>query len=52
MRIATVDMAENRRSVVCLAKLNPDIVCFGHGPPLTEDAARRIRGFARRVASS
>jgi glyoxylase-like metal-dependent hydrolase (beta-lactamase superfamily II) len=52
MRIATVDMDQNRRSVVRLAKLNPDIVCFGHGPPLTEDAARKIRRFARRVASS
>ncbi len=30
------DPAENRRSARRLAALNPDLVCFGHGPPLRD----------------
>jgi glyoxylase-like metal-dependent hydrolase (beta-lactamase superfamily II) len=45
----TVDMDENRRSIKRLADLEPAIVCFGHGRPLTRDAAQRIRNFASRV---
>mgnify|MGYP002623700327 CR=1 FL=1 len=29
----TVDPAKNRRSIRRLAALNPDVICFGHGPP-------------------
>jgi glyoxylase-like metal-dependent hydrolase (beta-lactamase superfamily II) len=28
------DMAENRRSIQTLIDLKPNVVCFGHGPPL------------------
>jgi glyoxylase-like metal-dependent hydrolase (beta-lactamase superfamily II) len=52
LRGATVNMDENRRSVARLATLNPDIVCFGHGPPLTEDATRKLRRFARRITDT
>ena len=45
----TVDMDENRRSIKRLAALDASIVCFGHGSPLVQDTARRLRTFARRV---
>ena len=35
-RFATVDRAANLRSARKLAALNPDTICFGHGPPLTD----------------
>lgn len=46
----TVDMDENRRSIQRLAELDPAVVCFGHGNPLTEDATQRLRRFAEKVA--
>lgn len=41
----TVDPAENRRSAQKLADLEPELVCFGHGPPLrdTEKFASFVR---------
>lgn len=45
----TVDMAEDVRSVARLAALDPAVVCTGHGPPLTQGAARLLRAFAVRV---
>jgi glyoxylase-like metal-dependent hydrolase (beta-lactamase superfamily II) len=45
----TFDMIENRRSVQRLAALNASVVCFGHGPALTRDAARALHRFAQRV---
>src|SRR5262249_12580287 len=30
------DVAENRRSILRLAELNPRLLCFGHGPPLRD----------------
>jgi glyoxylase-like metal-dependent hydrolase (beta-lactamase superfamily II) len=32
----TRDVAENRRSAQKLAALEPELVCFGHGPPLRD----------------
>lgn len=32
----TIDPAENRRSAQRLADLEPELVCFGHGPPLRD----------------
>jgi len=37
-RFATVDRAANLSSARKLAALNPDTICFGHGPPLTDGA--------------
>jgi glyoxylase-like metal-dependent hydrolase (beta-lactamase superfamily II) len=45
----TVNMAENIRSIQRLAELAPEVVCFGHGPPLVSSAAERIRAFAQKV---
>lgn len=45
----TVDMAENRRSIARLQALNPAVVCFGHGAPLIQYTATRIRKFARKA---
>jgi glyoxylase-like metal-dependent hydrolase (beta-lactamase superfamily II) len=44
----TPDMAENWRSLRRLAALDPAVMCFGHGRPLTEDTAARLRQFADR----
>jgi glyoxylase-like metal-dependent hydrolase (beta-lactamase superfamily II) len=43
----TVDEEENRRSIGRLMELGAAAVCFGHGPPLTEDADRTMLRFAR-----
>lgn len=44
----TADMDENRRSARKLVDLQPAVVCFGHGRPLTADAAGVLRAFAAR----
>lgn len=44
----TVDMDENKRSILKLLALEPEIVCFGHGQPLTQNAMPQLREFARR----
>ena len=45
----TVDMAENKRSIQKLADLNPAVLCFGHGEPITQNAAESLRAFAQRI---
>jgi glyoxylase-like metal-dependent hydrolase (beta-lactamase superfamily II) len=47
----TVDMDENKRSIARLAALEPSVICFGHGDPLTENAAAHLRSFAQRVGA-
>jgi glyoxylase-like metal-dependent hydrolase (beta-lactamase superfamily II) len=47
---AMVDLAENRRSLAKLAALEPDIVCFGHGPPLI-GAAGPVAALAASVSA-
>jgi hydroxyacylglutathione hydrolase len=42
----TCDRAEARRSIRRLAALEPRVVCFGHGRPLTEGSAEKINAFA------
>jgi glyoxylase-like metal-dependent hydrolase (beta-lactamase superfamily II) len=44
--IFTVDVAEARRSLRRLAALEANTVCFGHGRPLTRNAADKINQFA------
>ncbi|HXH26201.1 MAG TPA: MBL fold metallo-hydrolase [Vicinamibacterales bacterium] len=39
-----------RRSLGRLAELNPAVVCFGHGEPLTEHATALLREAAERAA--
>jgi len=49
-RIFSVDPAMNRRSALRLAKLQPRLVCFGHGPPLCEP--QRLIEFVSRFPRS
>jgi hydroxyacylglutathione hydrolase len=46
-RIFTPDPARNRESARRLAKLEPSLVCFGHGPPLRD--TRRFVEFVERL---
>jgi hydroxyacylglutathione hydrolase len=44
--IFTVDVEEARRSIRKLAALEANTVCFGHGRPLTKNAAEKVIEFA------
>jgi glyoxylase-like metal-dependent hydrolase (beta-lactamase superfamily II) len=46
----SADPEENLRSVHRLAELRPNIVCFGHGPPLRDGAA--LQDFVRHLSVS
>jgi glyoxylase-like metal-dependent hydrolase (beta-lactamase superfamily II) len=48
LRLPTVDPELNRQSERRLADLEPDIVCFGHGKPLT-GAAPKLREFVAKL---
>jgi glyoxylase-like metal-dependent hydrolase (beta-lactamase superfamily II) len=48
----TVDMNENKRSVQKLVDLNPAVLCFGHGAPITQGAAEGLRAFAQRITQT
>jgi glyoxylase-like metal-dependent hydrolase (beta-lactamase superfamily II) len=45
-RIFTCDVDEARGSIRKLAALEANTVCFGHGRPLTKNAAEKINDFA------
>lgn len=47
--MVTVDMEENKRSVRRLVELEPQMVCFGHGPVLKENAAATLRAHAQKI---
>jgi glyoxylase-like metal-dependent hydrolase (beta-lactamase superfamily II) len=42
----TPDMDLARRSVTRLSRLDPDLLCMGHGTPIGKNAAARLRAFA------
>ncbi len=46
IRAFTTDKAATRQSIARLAALQPEVVCFGHGAPLVQDAARALAAFA------
>jgi len=46
----TPDMAQAHASIDRIAALDFEICCFGHGPPLTNDAAQRVRAFAKSLS--
>jgi glyoxylase-like metal-dependent hydrolase (beta-lactamase superfamily II) len=46
---ATQDENEAKRSVHKVAELNVNILCLGHGQPLLDNTARKIRDFADRL---
>jgi hydroxyacylglutathione hydrolase len=45
-KLFTCDLDEARRSIWKLAALQARTVCFGHGRPLTKDAAAKVTKFA------
>lgn len=47
----TVDMAEDIRSIKRVLDLNPQIVCFGHGPALRHNTMAKLQQFARKVGA-
>jgi glyoxylase-like metal-dependent hydrolase (beta-lactamase superfamily II) len=51
IRMVTVDMDENIRSLKKVAELDTQVLCLGHGIPVLRDASTLIRDFARRVDS-
>lgn len=51
LAMATIDMDEAKRSIGKVAKLDARVACFGHGEPLTDDTADKIRTFAKRVGA-
>ncbi len=48
--IFTIDAQENMRSAQKLADLNPRVVCFGHGKPITDGA--RFVDFVQQLAET
>jgi hypothetical protein len=49
-RLFTPDMAQAHASVHKIAALDFEVCCFGHGPPLTENAGQQVRAFANSLA--
>lgn len=49
-RLATPNMAQAQDSIQRLTTLDFEICCFGHGPPLTEGAAVKVREFAAELS--
>jgi len=47
--VFNIDRRQTVESVVRLAQLDFDVVCFGHGPPLVGNASARIRALADRL---
>lgn len=43
----TVDMPTAEESVRKLAAMEPQVILFGHGPPVQRDAAAQLRRLAR-----
>jgi len=41
-KMVSTDMPEAIDSVKKMAELTPEILCFGHGKPLFEDAHKRL----------
>ena len=48
----TADMAEAKRSVLEVAKLQVDTLALGHGAPLVGNAQRQVEATVRRLASN
>ena len=47
-KFVTPDMDENIRSIHKAAALAPELICFGHGPPLVARAADKLQAFANK----
>jgi glyoxylase-like metal-dependent hydrolase (beta-lactamase superfamily II) len=47
----STDLAQARASIAKIAGLDFEVCCFGHGPPLMEDARQRVQTFADSLSS-
>lgn len=47
----TVDMALDKQQIRKLANLGAEVVCFGHGAPITTGATAQLKAFADRVGA-
>jgi glyoxylase-like metal-dependent hydrolase (beta-lactamase superfamily II) len=47
-RMFTVNLAQEIESINRISSLDFEVVCFGHGPPLTKDASESISRLARK----
>lgn len=45
----TVDISQQIKSIQRIADLDFDIICFGHGPPILNNASSTVRTFAKRL---
>lgn len=45
----TVDMVEAKRSVGKVAGLDPQILCLGHGAPVMQNTAAKVRALAAKI---
>jgi len=45
----TVDLVQEIRSVQAVAGLDFDMICFGHGKPITENARHKVINFAGEI---
>ena len=45
------DLALANKAVATLAQLEPEVICPGHGPPLTENASQHLRDAARKLGT-
>jgi glyoxylase-like metal-dependent hydrolase (beta-lactamase superfamily II) len=46
----TVDMVQAHASIQKIAALDFEVCCFGHGPPLRQNARQQVRAFARSLS--
>lgn len=47
----TPDMAQAHASIRKIAALDIEVCCFGHGPPLLQNAGQQVRAFADSLSS-
>lgn len=45
----TVDQEENKRSILKVMPLKPEILLFGHGNPILKEGYKTLEAFARRI---
>jgi glyoxylase-like metal-dependent hydrolase (beta-lactamase superfamily II) len=51
LRLVTVDMDEDKRSIRRVAGLGVRVLCLGHGVPIKQDTASLIKAFADKVSA-
>ena len=51
IKMVTVDMDQDKCSIKRVAEMEVRVLCLGHGKPIRQNTATRIREFARRYAT-